>query len=74
MQDDSLAVIADQLQSAWERGRICSLVGRGCHARIIRISRLVDAGCLLPDRAMSLARETEAAAFCFSPLPSEPRR
>lgn len=71
---DSLAALADRIQSAWESGRICGLVGRGCRARIVRIRRLAEAGRILPDRALSLGREAEALAFCFPPLLEETTR
>ncbi|MEQ4596185.1 MAG: hypothetical protein ABN488_00220, partial [Methylobacteriaceae bacterium] len=64
-----LASIAAQIQRAWEAGRICSLVGRGCRARVIRLARLVEQGRLSHDAALRLARETEAVAFCLAPLP-----
>lgn len=72
MSEHELASLAAAIQRAWETGRICSLVGRGCRARVVRIGKLVVAGRLDPDRALRLAREAEAAAFCFSPLPAEP--
>ena len=71
---DSLAALADRIQSAWECGRICSLIGRGCRDRVVRIRSLAEAGRLMPERALSLARETEALAFCFPPLPLETSR
>lgn len=66
---DDLASIAAQIQLSWEAGRICSLVGRGCRARIIRLGRLVQQGQVPPETALRLARETEALAFCLAPLP-----
>lgn len=68
-QHDDLPAIAAQIQRAWESGRICSLVGRGCRARILRLIRLVEQGHLSPEAAVRLARETEALAFCLAPLP-----
>jgi hypothetical protein len=64
-----LSALAASIQRAWESGRICSLIGRGARARVIRISRLLAAGRLDRERALRLARETEAAAYCFAPLP-----
>lgn len=72
MSEAQLAALAASIQRAWEAGRICSLVGRGCRARVVRIGRLVAAGRLDADRALRLAREAEAAAYCFAPLPPEP--
>ncbi|BAU90594.1 hypothetical protein MPPM_1989 [Methylorubrum populi] len=69
---DNLDAIAARIQAAWESGRICSLVGRGCRARIVRIGRLVTAGRLDPAAGLRLAIETEALAFCLAPLPPEP--
>lgn len=66
---DDLASIAAQIQLSWEAGRICSLVGRGCRARIICLGRLVEQGRLSHDAALRLARETETLAFCLAPLP-----
>lgn len=68
-QFDDLASIANQLQRAWEAGRICSLIGRGARARVIRISRLVEEGKLTPEEGLRLAREAEGIAFLFAPLP-----
>ncbi|MCG5246856.1 hypothetical protein E8E01_01035 [Methylorubrum populi] len=68
-QFDDLASIAAQLQRSWESGRICALIGRGCHARVLRIARLVDQGRLSHDDALKAARETEAVALCLAPLP-----
>ncbi len=68
-QFDDLASIAAQLHREWERGRICSLIGRGARARVIRIARLVDEGKLTPDEGLRLAREAEGVAFLFAPLP-----
>lgn len=67
---DDLPSIAAQIQLSWEAGRICSLVGRGCRARILRLARLVEQGWLTPEAALRLARETEALAFCLAPLPA----
>ncbi|MCJ2124904.1 hypothetical protein [Methylobacterium sp. J-077] len=71
MSQAQLAALADRIQDAWENGRICALVGRGCRARIVRIARLLDAGRIDTDRALRLAMEAEGAAFCFLPLPPE---
>lgn len=68
-QHDDLPSIAAQLQSAWEAGRICSLIGRGARARVIRISRLVDEGKLTAEEGLRLAREAEGIAYNFAPLP-----
>lgn len=68
-QHDDLHAIAAQLQRSWESGRICSLIGRGARARVIRISRLVDEGKLTAEEGLWLARETEGVAFLFAPLP-----
>lgn len=69
---DTLDVIASRIQAAWESGRICSLVGRGCRARVVRLGRLVEARRLDPALGLRFARETEALAFCLAPLPPEP--
>lgn len=69
---DTLDVIASRIRAAWESGRVCSLVGRGCRARVVRLGRLVEAGRLDPALGLRLAREVEALAFCFAPLPPEP--
>ena len=66
---DDLASIAAQLQCSWERGRICSLIGRGARARVLRLARLVEQGKMAPDDALRLAREAEGTAFMFAPLP-----
>lgn len=68
-QHDDLASIASQIQRSWEAGRICSLVGRGARARVLRLTRLVEQGRLTPEAALRIARETEAVAFCLAPLP-----
>ncbi|MBI1689495.1 hypothetical protein [Methylorubrum sp. DB1722] len=69
---DTIDAIASRIQAAWESGRICSLVGRGCRARVIRIGRLVEARRLDPAVGLRLTLETEALAFCLAPLPPEP--
>lgn len=66
-----MLIIAERIQAAWEAGRICSLVGRGCRARVVRLGRLAAAGRLDHSLALQLAREAEALAFCFLPLPAE---
>lgn len=66
---DTLILMAARLQAAWEAGRICSLVARGCRARIARIARLVEAGDLDADLGIHMAREAEGIAFHFAPLP-----
>jgi hypothetical protein len=66
-----LLVIASRIQTAWEAGKVCSLVGRGCRARVVRLGRLAEAGRIEPGLALQLAREAEALAFCFLPLPAE---
>jgi len=66
-----LHIIASRIQTAWEARRICSLVGRGCRARVVRLGRLASAGRIEPTLALQLAREVEALAFCFLPLPAE---
>ncbi|SFM03215.1 hypothetical protein [Methylorubrum salsuginis] len=68
-QFDDLSSIAAQLQRSWESGRICSLIGRGARARVIRIARLVDEGKLTPEEGLRLAREAEGIAYHFAPLP-----
>ncbi|MBK3398060.1 hypothetical protein [Methylobacterium ajmalii] len=69
MVHDTLDAIAARIQAAWEAGRICALVGRGCRARVVRVARLAAAGRLSPAEALQLAREAEALALCFLPLP-----
>jgi hypothetical protein len=65
-----MRLIAERIQAAWEAGRVCSLVGRGCRARVVRLGRLAAAGRIEPALALQLAREAEALAFCFLPLPA----
>lgn len=64
-----LLVLADILQTAWEKGEICSLVGRGCRARIMRLQRLVDQGRMTEREALSLATITMHVARSVRPLP-----
>lgn len=71
METCSIAAIAATLTHAFERGRICPLVGRGARARVLRIAELVEGGVLPPLTALQLAREAEELALCFSPLPEE---
>lgn len=70
MSETELAALAASIQRAWESGRVCSLIGRGARARVVRIGRLVAAGHIDRERATRLARETEAAVYCFAPLPA----
>ncbi len=65
-----MRLIAERIQAAWEAGKVCSLVGRGCRARVVRLGRLAAAGRIEPAMALQLAREVEAIAFCFLPLPA----
>ncbi len=67
--DTDMRLIAERIQAAWEAGKICSLVGRGCRARVVRLNRLAAAGRIEPTLALQLARDAEAIAFCFLPLP-----
>ncbi|BCM83722.1 hypothetical protein [Methylobacterium indicum] len=69
MERDTLDAIAARIQATWEAGRVCALVGRGCRARVVRIGRLAAAGRLSPVEALQMAREAEALALCFLPLP-----
>jgi hypothetical protein len=73
-QFDDLGAIADQITRAWEAGRICPLVGAGARARIFHLCRLADQGLLSREEALQTAREAEALALCFSPLPVGYRR
>ena len=66
-----MRLIASRIQTAWEAGKVCSLVGRGCRARVVRLGRLAAAGRIEPTLALQLARDAEAVAFCFLPLPAE---
>lgn len=66
---DSLALIAARIQAACDIHRICGLIGRGCHERVLRVERLVEAGRVDPVTGLRLARETEAVAFLLPPLP-----
>lgn len=66
---DDLSSIASQIQAAWKSGRVCPLVGRGARARVVRLGRLVSAGLLSSSEALDRAREAEALALCFAPLP-----
>ena len=65
-----LAALAASIERAWQAGRFCGLVGRGIHARIKAIAERLAAGRIDRDRAMRLAREAEAAAYYFAPMPS----
>lgn len=69
-QFDDLAAIAAQIQRAWETGRICPHVGAGARARILHLGRLADQGLFPREGALQAAREAEALALCFSPLPA----
>lgn len=66
---DTPALIASRIRGAFEVGRICDLVGRGCADRATRVARLVEAGGIDPYTGLRLAREVEALALCFAPLP-----
>ena len=70
MSEAELAILAASIQRAWESGRVCSLIGRGARARVVRISHLLAAAHIDRERAMRLARETEAAVYCFAFLPA----
>lgn len=74
MSQAQLSALAERIQTAWETGRICALIGRGCRARVIRIGRLLSAGRIDAERALRLASEAEGAAYCFQPLPPEEGR
>jgi hypothetical protein len=67
----TIAAIAATLTRAFDTGHVCPLVGRGAWARILRIAELVEGGTLPPLTGLQLAREAEALALCFSPLPEE---
>ncbi|MEE8629718.1 MULTISPECIES: hypothetical protein [Methylobacterium] len=71
METDTIAAIAATLTRACETGRICPFVGRGARARVVRIGELAASGELPSLTAMQMAREAEALAYCFSPLPEE---
>jgi hypothetical protein len=66
---DTPALIASRIRDAIGIGRICGLVGRGCADRVARVARLVKAGGIDPYTGLRLAREVEALALCFAPLP-----
>lgn len=66
---DTLTLIAARIQAACDARRVCGLIGRGCHERVLRLDRLVAAGRVDPASGLRLGRETEALAFCFAPLP-----
>jgi len=66
---DSLTLIAARIQAAADTGRVCGLIGRGCHERVRRLDRLVEAGRVEAGTGLRLARETEAVAFLLTPLP-----
>ncbi len=68
-QFDDIGAIADQLTRAWETGRVCPHVGGGARARILALGRLADEGRLTREEALQLAREAEALALCFAPVP-----
>lgn len=74
METHSIAAIAVALTRAFETGRVCPLVGRGARARVLAISHLADQGLLSREEALQAAREAEALALCFSPLPVGDRR
>ncbi|CAO4140921.1 Antitoxin VbhA domain-containing protein [Methylorubrum thiocyanatum] len=67
-----LQATAARIQAAWESGRICPLVGRGLHARVLRAGRLVRAGMLSPAKSTAVAVEAENVALAFAPLPTPP--
>ncbi|SFE90365.1 hypothetical protein [Methylobacterium sp. yr596] len=69
---DDLAATAARIQALWEGGRCCSLVGRGLRARVLRVSRLVQAGRMAPDEARRIAGEAEGVAVSFGPLEDVP--
>jgi hypothetical protein len=69
---NDLAAAAARIQSMWESGRCCSLVGRGLRARVLRVSRLVQAGRMAADEARRIADEAENVATSFGPLPTLP--
>ncbi len=71
METEPIAAIAAGLAHAFETGRVCPLVGRGARARVLRIAELVEGGSMPPLTGLQLAREAEALALCFSPLPEE---
>ena len=66
---DNPTLIAARIWAAFEVGRICDLVGRGCADRATRVASLVEAGGIDPYTGLRLAREVEALALCFAPLP-----
>ncbi|QRE76915.1 hypothetical protein [Methylobacterium aquaticum] len=70
METHSIAAIAAALTRAWEAGRICPHVGAGARARILALARLADQGLFPREEALQAAREAEALALCFSPLPT----
>lgn len=69
METHSIAAIAAALTRAWEAGRICPLVGAGARARILALGCLADQGLLPREEALQAAREAEALALCFAPVP-----
>lgn len=69
-QFDNIGAIAHKLTRAWETGRICPLVGAGARARVLALGHLADQGLFPREEALQAAREAEALALCFSPLPT----
>ncbi|SFU94270.1 MULTISPECIES: hypothetical protein [unclassified Methylobacterium] len=69
MQPEDLHAIRDRTRAAWITRRACGLVGIAATLRIERIIALDGAGRLRREDALRMAREAEAVALCFPPLP-----
>ncbi|MEH3143990.1 MAG: hypothetical protein PGN34_01210 [Methylobacterium frigidaeris] len=65
---DDLAAAAARIQSLWEGGRCCPLVGRGLRDRVLEAGRLATAGHVSADDARRVALEAENVATAFNPL------
>ncbi|MET7242343.1 hypothetical protein ABZT49_03155 [Methylobacterium sp. EM32] len=72
MTDLTLIAVADRIHAAWEAGEICSLIGRGARARVLRAARLVEAGLLPLDEAHRVAARAWSLAMGVEPLPAPP--
>ncbi|CAO4164984.1 MULTISPECIES: hypothetical protein [Methylobacteriaceae] len=67
---EDLHAIRDDVRSAWATRRCCGLVGIAATLRIERVIALDAAGRISRADAVRMAREAEALALCFPPLPT----
>jgi hypothetical protein len=66
---DDLHAIRGRTRAAWTTRRVCGLIGIAATLRIERLIALDSAGRISRPDALRMAREAEALALCFSPLP-----